>query len=293
VGLILAYLGAGEVPPLPPFEFLTVPSEQRFAGKSPRACNYLQGNEGNIDPQHLGLLHWSVLMAETSSATYHQKGPKCVIETEDTDFGVRLYTMVPFAPDQRYVKITNFIFPNLSAFEGSSIDGLDGYGVNWHVPIDDESHWVYTLHFDRAHPLTEHAARRARGQGISVYQRERTKANRYQQDRAEMQTTSFAGLGLAFGEQDACVIEGAGPIQDRTKEHPGTTDRAILAARRMLLQALRDVQAGREPPRITHDPANPGTNICVTRDVISASVDWRAHLRSQVERTPLNAGASA
>ncbi len=285
-GVILTYMGPGEPPELPNYEFLHAPPERRFASKSVRECNYAQGNEGNIDPEHLGLLHWSTLMHETSSAVYHRKGPRCTIEVEDTDFGVRLYTKVPFAPDRNYVKITNFIMPDLSAFEGSSIDGLDGYGVNWHVPIDDESHWVYTLHFDRRSSLVEQAARRLAGSG-----RQRTKANRYLQNREEMRSINYAGLGMAFGEQDACVIEGAGAIQDRTKEHLATTDRAIVAARRMLLQAIRDVQAGRPAPRVAHDPTSSRGNIVVMREEIPATVDWRAYLRSKTEPTRVGAPA--
>src|SRR4051812_23522378 len=182
-GLILTYMGPGEPPELPPFEFLRVPAEQRMANKSIRYCNFQQGNEGNIDPQHLGLLHWSTSMGPRSSVNYHQKGPKCTIEVEDTDFGVRLYTMVPFSRDRNYVKLTYFILPNLSAFEGSNVDGLDGYGVNWHVPIDDEHHWVYTLLFDRSSTLDSLNARRGSN---GVNPRERTRENHFLQDRESM-----------------------------------------------------------------------------------------------------------
>src|SRR5688500_3195469 len=48
--LLLAYMGPGDPPLLPPYEFLNVPKPQRFASKDMRYCNYLQGNEGNIDP---------------------------------------------------------------------------------------------------------------------------------------------------------------------------------------------------------------------------------------------------
>jgi hypothetical protein len=288
-GLILTYMGPGEPPALPNFEFLYAPSERRMASKSSRACNFQQGNEGNIDPQHLGLLHWTTAMGPRSSAVYHRLGPKPTIEAEDTDFGVRLYTMVPFAPDRNYVKLTYFILPNLSAFEGSNTDGLDGYGVNWHVPIDDENHWVYTLLFDRRKSLDELGARRGPN---AVAPRVRTRENRYLQDREEIKTgTSFAGLGNAFGEQDACVIEGAGPIMDRTQEHPGSTDRAILAARRQYLRAVRDVQEGRDPPLVTRDPGAPSPAIVVTREEIPATDDWRAHLRAKIERSPVGAPA--
>src|SRR5438045_387096 len=53
-GLIFAYLGPGEPPLLPPYEFLTAPEDHRFTTKTLKECNFLQASEGNIDPQHLG-----------------------------------------------------------------------------------------------------------------------------------------------------------------------------------------------------------------------------------------------
>jgi hypothetical protein len=38
-----------------------------------------------------------------------------------------------------------------------------------------------------------------------------------------------------------------GPICDRSQEHLGTSDRAIIAARRMLREAVDDVAEGRRP----------------------------------------------
>src|SRR5437870_4431311 len=56
-GFILAYMGPGEPPLVPNYEFLTVPDDQRFETKFHQDCNYLQGNEGNIDPTHNSYLH--------------------------------------------------------------------------------------------------------------------------------------------------------------------------------------------------------------------------------------------
>ena len=257
------------------------PASQRSATKDIRECNYLQGNEGNIDPQHLGLLHWTAAAPRGSSAYYHVRGSRPTIEVEETDFGVRLFTMVPFDPALNYVKITNFILPNLGAFEGSGFKRLDGYGVNWHVPIDDTHHWVYTLFFDRQRSLDREAAVRVRPQTNPPYQRTRTRANRYLQDRGAMKTESYAGLGTAFGEQDACVIESR-PIQDRGREQLGANDRAIIASRVLLLKALRAVQEGRDPPHVFRQPPADGeANIVVTHEEIPASEDWRAYLRSK------------
>ena len=56
-GLVLAYMGPGEPPRLPKFPFFLAPPERRWVTKIHHDCNYLQGNEGNIDPQHLSYLH--------------------------------------------------------------------------------------------------------------------------------------------------------------------------------------------------------------------------------------------
>lgn len=42
---------------MPNYHFLAVPDENAFAIKLFNDCNYLQGNEGNIDLLHLSFLH--------------------------------------------------------------------------------------------------------------------------------------------------------------------------------------------------------------------------------------------
>jgi phthalate 4,5-dioxygenase oxygenase subunit len=43
------------------------------------------------------------------------------------------------------------------------------------------------------------------------------------------------------------ITESMGPVCDRTKEHLGSTDRAITRMRNLLLKAARDLAAGIEP----------------------------------------------
>jgi phthalate 4,5-dioxygenase len=64
---------------------------------------------------------------------------------------------------------------------------------------------------------------------------------------------------LGMGEDDINVhdqwaCESMGAIQDRTREHLGTTDKVIMAHRRLLLQAMDTVAQGGTPPGIG-DPA--------------------------------------
>jgi hypothetical protein len=47
--------------------------------------------------------------------------------------------------------------------------------------------------------------------------------------------------------EDKAMVESQGPIVDRTLEHPGYGDRAILLLRKMLRDGIADVANGRRP----------------------------------------------
>jgi hypothetical protein len=48
------------------------------------------------------------------------------------------------------------------------------------------------------------------------------------------------------------MTDGMGFIPERWREHLGTTDIAIIAARRILLRLARQLQAGQEPYAASH-----------------------------------------
>jgi hypothetical protein len=73
-----------------------------------------------------------------------------------------------------------------------------------------------------------------------------TKANHFLQDRQMQRTGSFTGI-VGTREQDTAVVEGMGAIADRTKEHLGTSDSAIIAMRRYLVNSAKDFLEGKEP----------------------------------------------
>ena len=56
-GVIFTYMGPDEPPLLPNYEFLNQPAGHFCVYKVYHECNYLQANEGNIDPVHLSFLH--------------------------------------------------------------------------------------------------------------------------------------------------------------------------------------------------------------------------------------------
>ena len=290
-GVILTYMGPGEPPLLPNYEFLTVAPEYRTVVKAYYECNYLQGNEGNIDPVHLSFLHQYLSEAQVARLrvvesvkatdnTLLAKDVAPAIEVEVTNFGVRIYTTRDAGADKRYLRVTNFVMPNLSAFGGSTVG--DGYAVHWHVPIDDRHHWKYIFAFSRTSELDEFLRTRSRAELGVDYRLTKNAANRYQQDRASMKTQTFTGLGTNFQVHDAFATESQGPVQNRTEENLVSSDKAIVAARKLILNAIRDVQAGRDPQHVIRDAnANRFPNLVVISDVIAKSMDWKEYTRSR------------
>jgi hypothetical protein len=73
------------------------------------------------------------------------------------------------------------------------------------------------------------------------------KANDYLIDREAQKRFTFTGIA-GVRAQDAMVTETAGPIVDRTREHLGTSDIAIIKMRRRLISEARALMNGDGPP---------------------------------------------
>ena len=200
--------------------------------------------------------------------------------------------------NEKYVRVTNFILPNSSAFDGGpmhdparvkTVANL-GYQMHWHVPIDDTHHWKFCV--VHCHDSAVDAAFQDRTIGRKAvaepFNTPRRAGNSYLQDRDEMRTRTFAGLGFSFQEQDRFATESPGPISDRTREHLGASDLGVVAMRRQLLKAIADVQAGRDPPMVTRDPAaNPFAELAVVSLTVPLDRDpqqvWREFLAQRGE----------
>ncbi len=92
-------------------------------------------------------------------------------------------------------------------------------------------------------------------------------------------TETFTGID-GINAQDRAVQESMGPIVDRTREHLGPADRAVIQARRLLLQATRTVEAGGTPPGVepTYYTLHPA------EAVVPAGTDWRTLLAPDAPR---------
>ncbi len=293
--MVFAYFGGGEAPLLRNFEFLAAPLDHLFVSKIYHECNYLQGNEGNIDPVHLSFLHRNLQESERDKNRVVRGGKSSpnslfgrdiapTIDLELTEFGVRIHTTRRLPDDQQYLRVSYFVMPNLSAFPGQT--GGDGCSINWHVPIDDTHHWKFVFVYSRSKPISREGALRDRSEMTDDYRLVRSKANRYMQDRDWMRDKSFSGIGFSFQAQDLCATEGEGPVQDRTREHLVTSDKAIVAARKLILSGIRDIQDGGEAPSVRRDAAsNRFPELAVLSEVVPASVPVREHTRRRAAET--------
>jgi hypothetical protein len=108
--------------------------------------------------------------------------------------------------------------------------------------------WVYSFGISQL-PRRGRKWKRIRpGSGRNVAFRSiRNRNNDWLIDRKAQKTETFTGIE-GVNNQDLAVQESMGPIVDRTKEHLSVTDRAVVAARRLLLQAAKTVADGGDPP---------------------------------------------
>ncbi len=75
-------------------------------------------------------------------------------------------------------------------------------------------------------------------------------------------------------------MESQGPIQDRTREHLGSTDKAIINYRSMLMKAIDQAETGNEPPLMVLDATSArAIRGPVTIDGIAPTAAWQAYWR--------------
>jgi phthalate 4,5-dioxygenase len=158
----------------------------------------------------------------------------------------------------RYVRGYHFVMP-FTQIRPAQIGQGDGppetiiSGHHW-VPVDDETcivwNWSYSF---GENPLTERQRSQfGTGDGWDAVDRSRgfrsfaNIDNDYNLDREIQRSKNFSGI-QGINTQDRAVQESMGPIVDRSHEHLGPADRAIVTTRRLLLDATKQVAAGEDP----------------------------------------------
>jgi len=189
-------------------------------------------------------------------------------EIEETDFGLRLIATRKAGPDQTYVRVSSFTAPISCWVPARNRE------THIYVPADDTHSWRYDLGFLKDRPVREDEVHRRKQIGPD-YRRIRNFHNHYKQDRQVQKTINFTGIE-DFLNHDSCATESMGPIYDRSQEHLGVSDTAVIAMRKFLLEAVKAFQEGKEPPHIVRDPAkNNFGHVDTIAQVIPSKIPWR------------------
>ena len=262
-GLIWTYMGpAEEMPELPAFEWAMLPPSHRWQAKWFYEANYAQGIEGELDSAHTGFLHdtktpatdMAAAMAEASTYWAGDKAPALTVEP--TDYGFYYGSRRRYTDDRYYWRVTQWLLPFFA------IIPMPKWPISCraYVPIDDETTMVFNTSFNPDAPLTaEDKAPLESGIGPAptlipgTFMPQLNAGNLYGLDRHVQRTHSFTGI-RGINNQDRAIVESMGPVCDRWNEHLGTSDIAVIAMRRRMLDAVRALQRG-EAPKAAHDAA--------------------------------------
>jgi hypothetical protein len=162
--------------------------------------------------------------------------------------------------------------------------------INGHlwIPVDDYTSNVYNFmySYDPAIPITREYAlelETAYGRGPDdmipgTYRLKKNASNDYLIDRDLQLRQTYTGI-VGVNTQDFALQEGMGPIVDRSQERLGTSDRAIIATRQLLLEATYAAEKG-EPVRGT-DSSTYNTIRAIDR-TIPLLAEWREALKDEL-----------
>ena len=282
-GVVWAYMGPKELqPPAPDYEWTRAPATHRYVSKTFENCNYLQALEGGLDTAHSSFAHNNKL-GDRANLRQHDRAPR--LDVERTDYGY-YYVSQRNVDEGKYVRIYHYVMPaqqlraSIIGYEGvrNKPARLDGH--IW-APIDDYTTHVYNI-MCAPHPedelipeaveKREVAAGRGEINSISgTFRLKRNQSNDYLIDRQMQKTQNYTGI-VGVNTQDFALQEGMGPICDRSKEFLGTSDKAIVAMRRILLDAIAVNEKGGMPRGV--EPQTYRTVRAYDR-VIPANEDWK------------------
>ena len=260
-GVIWAYMGPQELrPPLPELEWSLLPESHRYVSKRVQESNYLQALEGGIDSSHVSFLHRYDLEQEplfmaAKGNQYLRADTHPKFEVVESDGGLLIGARREAEEGHYYWRITQFILPWFTLIPPFGDHAMGGHA--W-VPVDDENCIVWSINFHPHRALSDHEIEGIKsGSGIhaalepGTFRTVANKRNDYLVDRiAQEEMRSYSGI-FGVGMQDTALQESIGPIQDRSREHLGTSDVGIVMARRRMAQAALALhETNVEPPAL-------------------------------------------
>jgi phthalate 4,5-dioxygenase oxygenase subunit len=251
-------------------------------------CNWAQILEGQIDSAHSSSLHSSDMVpaqvdgAQATDVNWLRPSADTAprFQIERTSYGFRYAAIrrpITNEATHDYIRTTVYIAPFTALIPPNNVHNV----ATLLTPEDDHHTIFYFIAWNGPDkPGIDADAWRKFNVlqwGVDVdrsFDSVRTRQNLYQQDRAAMRLGNFTGIP-GIPNQDIAMWESMGPISDRSKERVGASDVAVVAFRRLMVEAARSMQnggaaIGTTPPHIRH------ATISAFEGVVPKSTNWRS-----------------
>jgi hypothetical protein len=161
-----------------------------------------------------------------------------------------------------------------------------------HVPVDDTRNYWYAFFTSFAEPVDKTTMRNQRLEAVTLpdYIPKAGQHNQWGFNAEEQRDRTYLGMGESdINVHDQWACESMGAIQDRTREHLGTTDKVIMANRRNLLKAIDAVAAGEPAPALGNPTVASQRFGPDTVDGIAPTATWAQWWRDAVAAKRANA----
>ena len=244
LGLVFAYLGEGDPPPLPHYPHFEADGVV-VTHHNDWPFNYFQHLENAMDEVHIGFLH----SKSPYQGTINAEVPR--ISAEETEFG-----LVQYGDRTKTRRATFYHMPNMTSWaQPPGFSGEVGWRdmLGWRVPADDHSHNTFTVTHARV-PTDQVTAflahRQTENDELARLRPFEEIADEVLAGTMRFRDIPDRGQGADLTRiQDRIIMVGQGPIVDRPNETLGAADVAVQLLRRIWrreLQALRDGKPGKQ-----------------------------------------------
>lgn len=240
-GFVFAYLEPNKdnPPPLPRYDVLTMDGFRLAERGDTRLgkgynCNWLQGVENTTDTTHMTYLHG-----------IYKECP--IFKAVEGEYGVKIYVVSPGSqPNHVKVRQRSTVLPSINR---KSREPWDEKSDTLEQPIHQA---IWLLPTDDTH---------CEEMRLTVYPEAPKQESYHGGYVAKAQTRERKPYDRRFyGEirgnvplEDKAMVESQGAVVDRSLEHPGYGDRAILLLRKMVREGVADVANGKTPKGVLHE----------------------------------------
>ena len=285
-GMVLTYMGPRDKTPLiPNLPWFTMPRDHVVVGsKLFLECNWLQALEGDNDSIHSAYLHRKA-SDENNPMSIARRRPARV-SIDELPWGVRAATIYPYDETHEMFRTNTFLMPCIgNTPRGESPNGYnEAVHTIYQVPADDYTNWRYDMETWWDKTVDDSYAQADRAEVGPDFMSLYTRANNYLIDRAAQKSgEAWCGVVARNHTQDKMVTESMGAISDRSQENLGASDRHIIAMRRFMLDAVRAVAEGADPPGVAWTPEQnqPHDYAYMLTTVLPNGADWKALMPRQ------------